>query len=334
MSNKKYYYSIDIMKYVCAIMVLCIHMAPFEQISPLLNDVWGSVICRVAVPFFFMASGFFFFKKEGNRKKNFMAYAKRILILYGIYTVVYLVILAIKNQLKPPIRLIQEILFSGVCIHLWYFLAVVVSIGIVILLEKIASEKAAIVIAVLFYCVGTLSSTYYSLLFENNFVGSIISRYMDVFLSVRNGVFFGMVFVILGKFIAEREERVINRSLTFWVLLFGVMIGSMCVEGVAINKLTTKTYGRDMFLVLPLCAYAMFGFILKMNQHIKNISKSVCGNLRNISTLFYALHYVFIFFIPIENVLLKFIVIIIVNTLVSFMIVWSSKKIKMLKYLY
>ena len=334
MSEKRYYYSIDIMKYICAIMVLCIHMAPFEQISPLLNDIWGSVICRVAVPFFFISSGFFFFKKEGNRKKNFMAYAKRILILYGIYTVVYLGVLLIKNQLKSPVRIVQEILFSGVCIHLWYFVAVIVGIGMIILLEKLVSEKAIMIISITTYMIGTLSSTYYSLLFEGNMIGDVISKYMEIFLSVRNGIFFGMIFVMLGKFMINREEKIVNKSLAFWIVLFGIAMCVMCVEGIAINKLTTKVYGRDLFLVLPLCAYAMFGLILKMNQYIKNVHGSICGYLRNISTLFYAMHYVFIFFIPMENVLVKFILIIIVNTLVSFMIVWSSKKIKMLKYLY
>lgn len=315
-------------------MVLSIHMAPLEQISPLLNDLWGSVLCRVAVPFFFMASSFFFFKKEGSRKKNFTMYAKRILILYAIYTVIYLLVLIIKHQLKSPIRTIQEILFSGVCIHLWYFVAIIVGIGMVILLEKLINEKVVEIISLVLYVVATLSSTYYSLLFEGNLAGVIVTKYMDVFLSVRNGIFFGMIFVTLGKLVIKREQKIIDRSLVFWIVLFGIAMVFMCIEGVAISKLTTKIYGRDMFLLLPICAYAMFGLILKINQYIKNISEILCEYLRNISTLFYALHYIFIFFIPIENVLLKFIVIIIVNTLVSFMIVWCSKKIKLLKFLY
>lgn len=334
MAERKYYYSIDMMKYICAIMVLSIHMAPFEQISPLLNDLWGSVICRVAVPFFFMTSSFFFFTKAGSVKKNFGVYAKRILILYTIYTVVYLIILALKNQLEPPIKIIQEIFFSGVCIHLWYFMAILVGIGMVILLEKLVNEKRTVIISIVLYVIGTLSSTYYSLLFEGNQIGVIISKYMDVFLSVRNGIFFGMIFVVLGKLVIKREQEIIDKSLMFWIVYFGIAMCFMCIEGIVINKYTTKIYGRDMFLLLPVCAYALFGLILKMNQYTKNMSKILCGYLRNISTLFYASHYVFIFFIPLENVLLKFVVIIIVNTMVAFMIVWSSKKIKPLKFLY
>lgn len=334
MLERKYYHSIDIMKYICAIMVLSIHMAPLEQISPLLNDLWGSVICRVAVPFFFMASSFFFFKKEGSRKKNFTMYAKRILILYAIYTVIYLVILIIKNQLKSPIRTVQEILFSGVCIHLWYFVAIVVGIGMVILLEKLINEKVTAIISLVLYVIGTLGSTYYSLLFEDNLAGVIISEYMDIFLSVRNGIFFGMIFVVLGKVVIKREQKIINRSFLFWIVLFGITMCFMCVEGIAINKLTAKIYGRDMFLFLPICAYVLFGLILKVNQYIKNMSRTICGYFRNVSTLFYAMHYVFIFFIPMENVLAKFLLIIVMNTLISMFIVWSSRKIKVLNYLY
>lgn len=336
MTQKRYYFSIDIMKYICAIMVLSIHMAPFEQISPLLNDLWGSVICRVAVPFFFIASAFFFFKKEGSIKKNFVTYGKRILMLYAIYTVIYLVILAIKGQLESPIKIVQEILFSGVCIHLWYFLAVIVGIAAVIFLEKIIGTKLTVIVAAFMYILGTLGSTYYSLLFEENIIGKMISVYMEIFLSARNGIFFGMMFVVLGKIVLKREKQVISRSLTFWVLTCGIVVCLMCAEGIAISKLTTKIYGRDMFLILPLCAYVLFGLVLKLNQYIKNVSRNriLCIYLRNISTLFYVLHYVFIFLIPVESAFIKFLLIILLNTLVSFIIVWCSKKVKLLKFLY
>lgn len=336
MTQKRYYFSIDIMKYICAIMVLSIHIAPLEQISPLLNDLWGSVICRVAVPFFFITSAFFFFKKEGSLKKNFVTYAKRILILYAIYTVIYLVILTIKGQLESPIKIVQEILFSGVCIHLWYFLAVIVGIGAVIFLEKMIGKKLTVIAAIFMYILGTLGSTYYSLLFEGNIIGKIISVYMDIFLSVRNGIFFGMMFVVLGKILLKREKQILNRSLIFWVLTCGIVVCLMSVEGIAISKLTTKIYGRDMFLILPICAFVLFALVLKLNQYIKNVDRNriLCTYLRNISTLFYALHYVFIFLIPIESAFVKFFLIIILNTLVSFIVVWCSKKIKLLKFLY
>lgn len=339
--ERKYYYSIDIMKYICAIMVLCIHMAPFEQISPLFNDLWGSVICRVAVPFFFMASSFFFFSKKDNVWKRFLAYGKRILILYVIYNSLYLAIFGIEKWGQNLLEILQKIIFTGVCEHLWYFIGVLVAIGCVILAEKMFGQKLTIVIAMFAYFIGTIISTYFSCISSIDIINKLVNNYMNIFLSARNGVLFGMLFVIMGKVFGENEETLMTIRWRCWGILFMVSSLMICTEGVFITKFTMKTFGRDLFLTLPIFAWAVFGIVMKFNEKCNICHKkdfyNVCIYSRNISTVFYGLHYIFIFCFPIANILLKFLIVLIVNTIISFLIVCISRNVKQLsclRYLY
>lgn len=45
--------SIDIFRYVCAILVVVIHTIPFGDISKEMGYIFSQIISRIAVPFFF-----------------------------------------------------------------------------------------------------------------------------------------------------------------------------------------------------------------------------------------------------------------------------------------
>lgn len=96
--NQKNYCMIDIAKFIAAIFVMFIHCGSLfsnEWVSLLFVDV----LCRYAVPFFFISSGFFLFKKvkfkNGKMEKtkenfkNFFKYELRIVILYTVWSLIY-----------------------------------------------------------------------------------------------------------------------------------------------------------------------------------------------------------------------------------------------------
>lgn len=65
---------IDIVRLICAMMVLIIHVRVFQEYSDTMDFFASFFIPRMAVPFFFCASGFFFIGKlledKANLKKN------------------------------------------------------------------------------------------------------------------------------------------------------------------------------------------------------------------------------------------------------------------------
>lgn len=134
---------VDVLKFICAFMVICIHI-PFPQpIGTIITP-----ITRIAVPIFFMITGYFYsFINENNRK---IKQIKKIAILTVVSYVLYLfymmfcalfkgqtIIAFLRNfiNLKTIVKFIflNESPFSG---HLWYMGAILYVLIIIFLIEK------------------------------------------------------------------------------------------------------------------------------------------------------------------------------------------------------
>lgn len=63
--------SIDIFRFVCAIMVVMIHTNPFVDKNIYLGYIFSQIIPRIAVPFFFLTSGYFYIQKLLNGEQCF-----------------------------------------------------------------------------------------------------------------------------------------------------------------------------------------------------------------------------------------------------------------------
>ncbi|HBA96906.1 MAG TPA: hypothetical protein DCZ23_02250, partial [Lachnospiraceae bacterium] len=59
MDKDKYYTGIDNFRLAAALLVIAIHTSLFKSFSETGDFIFTKIIARVAVPFFFMASGFF-----------------------------------------------------------------------------------------------------------------------------------------------------------------------------------------------------------------------------------------------------------------------------------
>ena len=63
MQQKKYYTNLDITKWICALIVVAIHVSPLQDLAPVANVFFKEVGARVAVMLFFAMSGLGFFGK-------------------------------------------------------------------------------------------------------------------------------------------------------------------------------------------------------------------------------------------------------------------------------
>ena len=59
----KSYNSIDLVKFICSLLIIVIHSQPLLEFSDAANYIFNSSVCRLAVPFFFMSTGFLVFRK-------------------------------------------------------------------------------------------------------------------------------------------------------------------------------------------------------------------------------------------------------------------------------
>ena len=61
--ERKTYYALDVAKFISAFLVVCIHTGPLLDVDATGNFILVQILARLAVPFFFVASGFLFFRK-------------------------------------------------------------------------------------------------------------------------------------------------------------------------------------------------------------------------------------------------------------------------------
>lgn len=70
LSEKKEYRALDFSKFVAAFLVAAIHIPPFEEIAPVFSHEFQQVICRMAVPFFFVCTGYFIGEKNNRQRQG------------------------------------------------------------------------------------------------------------------------------------------------------------------------------------------------------------------------------------------------------------------------
>ena len=82
MSTNQNYNILDITKFFMALLVVCIHIKILPN-NEYVSLIFTNVIARVAVPFFFVCSGFLFFKKQDSVTSSaLIKMLKRLLVLF------------------------------------------------------------------------------------------------------------------------------------------------------------------------------------------------------------------------------------------------------------
>lgn len=203
------YQSIDYLKVVLAYLVIFRHCGQwFIPSSGLSYKIGVNTLSPIAVPTFFIISGFFFFGQEATRNRLFHQ-LKRIGLLYLVWTAVYFPLKIgsyIMRGFSFPKDLIKYVLcffFSGSHFHLWFLPSLMFALVFAYFLQKHFTTKTSFTIAVLLYLIGLFGDTYSFLLPEKHYV---LDLYNSIFFTTRNGLFFGVIYILIGKYIGESRN--------------------------------------------------------------------------------------------------------------------------------
>lgn len=135
--KSKRYYSIDIMKLICACLVVGIHARLFSDISRPLEDVVTGAFGRMGVPFFSCVSGFFFIKAEIEGKKPLWHQVYSLLRYYLIFSIIYIIWEYINggfsgmSQGTVVTTVVKRLLLYGTYYHLWFFPCMILSLIVI-----------------------------------------------------------------------------------------------------------------------------------------------------------------------------------------------------------
>lgn len=288
---------LDAMKLLMAFLVVEIHTRPFRDFgSPVINEIVSGVDC-VAVPFFFIASGFLCFrglssnvmiaeKADGRIKKTI----SRLLFLYICWVIIYLPTsvyalntfsggLTFKNLcvLLRNVFLVGEGPFSY---HLWYLHASIVSYVLLRMLFRLHNS----IDKILFWsCLVTGGGYVLQIVRGEDFglVSQLINIYFFLFSNVRNGLFEGLFYTAVGMFLACRfsEDWFSRNEKKF--------IAGICIGGFLSIIITPDAH-------LPFCAlYAISTFAFAISRSGERSLRAL--RCRQLSVGIYLCHMLFAF---------------------------------------
>ena len=265
-------------------MVIAIHTNLFHDADETLNFFVVQIVCRLAVPFFAVCSGYFLTRKilaesGENHWRIFIKQWKKLLLIYGIWALLYLpysIPMWIRIGWFSPFAFVDYFVGAftkGAHYHLWYLWGMIYTLPVFYLTIKKLPRGCWAVFATFLWVIK--ASTYdYSHLFPQ--IPKIIE------LSQKCGTFLCLLpLLLIGALIATQSLH------SQKVLIFGIVI---CSIGLWSEAFSLHTDGHDavsyIFFTLPLI-YFLFQSILK----IKLVSKSpVCRFLGPISMFIYCIH--------------------------------------------
>lgn len=258
-------YSLDKLKAICAFFVVCIHCPFGEPMGEYIKTA-----ARVAVPLFFLISGFFCVAEDEEqwrkriKKFLFLIVGANILFLiwrlflsiYGGYTAKFVADLCSWKNWLIFIFLNDSV----VGYHLWYLGAILYVTIIYRWLQSKGCAKALVRISpVLLFC------------------GIVLGKYSKLLLGVdvpvvlsRNWLFVGLPFYTLGAYVRENEKQVKERLSNVALLsLIGIFTLLGMAEKFMLQSLERNVVG-DVFLSTPFLAMSCFILAVKHMDAGKN----------------------------------------------------------------
>ena len=277
MYTKKTYKGLDLGKFMCALLVLFLHS--YCNDWGIAADWFHDVITPVAVPFFFIVSGFFFGK--GLQKRDSKAYTKdyslRILKMYVIWSIITLPVAQICIQNRyPDASLLFQIIYSirlflltGSIGIYWYLLSLVICSWIIYFTVKWEKYLFCFCFSAFFFAIGVIYDTPMA-------KGFAWAEFIHVIWgSERNFLNVGLIYMLIGYFFSTRSEKG-----NWGIWMTGLIISTI------LKTIEWKYFNFHLFQ-LPM---SVFLFLICKNSKMDcTVSNSL--KLRKFSTALYLGHF-------------------------------------------
>ncbi|CBK78413.1 Acyltransferase family [[Clostridium] cf. saccharolyticum K10] len=287
--------AVDVAKFTCAIFVIGIHSKFSSFFDSNIVSTFVDGIFDLAVPFFFVASGYFLGRKIKEEPENwesiFRNYFVRFFKMYVLWSLIYIPLTIYGEvQWRTPffracIKLLRNYLFVGINFYswqLWYLLASCVAILILWLCFKMRMSLPLIsVICILVYIMGIVLSL------NSNSTNLFIKIYMAIFTTPRNGIFVGFPLITFGLVLNYLHIEKMSQ----------VSIALICSLA-SLAYLYFATFLAGSFItsiLLSVASVSCFVFLMSIRGNCKEASaRNVYFFLRKMSTYIYCLHMYFV----------------------------------------
>ncbi len=255
--------SIDILRLICAVMVVAIHTQPLMEYNNLAGYFATYVFPRLGVPFFFAVSGYFYISGLIQEKKVFVKYIKRLLTIYILWSFIYysvdfIQVMRSNGSITGFLKsCIFDFFITGSHYQLWFFPVLIFCVILVTVLRKHLVSLS--ILSFLLYGGGCLFGAYYYKIGSK--VPLINSLYnWQQLETVRRYLFMGLPFFMLGYILIHAYRKLGNVKSKTLLLSTGIISVLFLMEifiGKALvlqaNIITTIFLYPLLLLVLTLC---------------------------------------------------------------------------------
>ena len=274
-----------------ALLVISNHLHPLDSL--LQKNVYlynlHMFIIQLAVPFFFITTGFFIGKKIKNiHEISIIEYdvIKKAMIkalkLYLIFTIVYLPLTIYgfvqsgESLLKCIFSFIRGVLFVGENYNswiLWYLLSEIYGLLFIYLLKnKTNNCRKLIAFGFILFLFGTVINLLGKTAIQLVAIDKIISI---IKIMIPNGrIFYSFIFIPIGMFISKNEKI---KKIIYILLVLLILSLSCFINNILVNNIS-----------LLICSYLIFKLVI--NKNIKKISKSFTNYCKLASQDLYFFH--------------------------------------------
>lgn len=279
---------VSLLQYCFAIMVIVIHSGRLFQYEPL-HFFLKSFLGRMAVPYFLICTAFFLKGRlrEANREKQ---YFKQILKTYLLWSLIYLpYAYAFFESLRLPkhylpLGLCLALSYFGMCYHLWYIPALLLGWVLVQLSLKTFGQKVTLIIVAGLYLLGSMET--YSHFLSSTPFEPLLTGYMHIFQTSRNGIFYTPAYLCAGCLLYDHfssslfSQRYMRKAAVCLILL--------ALESLLIYH--HQGLDKNFFLLSALFTT----FLFNASVRISLLSKYSLAKLKKLSYYYFFLHPMFI----------------------------------------
>lgn len=285
---KKTFQAIDFMKFILAIAIVAIHTHGLQQFYSV-AEYWylERLFLRLGVPFFFIASGFFIGKKisanPSEIKQIVINYIKRLAVPLFVFQGINIIIRFILDGLNgqsftmSTILAVRSVLFYPYG-ALWYMQASIVAIALLYYFIKNHKVVTALAVGSLLYLVGLLANSYYFLI-ENTQIVRIVDMYLKVFVSSRNGVFVGFIFLGIGIWLSKKYATTDFKKFRRCSITAFIISAFLSILEVANLYGNNFADSGDYYIMLLLLAPSLFALLLTVkvttNDNLAKLSRKL-----------------------------------------------------------
>ena len=324
---------LNVMKLVCAILVVMIHTMFFFSISEALWVGTSLGICRVAVPFFFILSGYFYYnlKDDTSRNNQIKKYGVIFLKLVCVEALILLPMVISFFFQGNILMLVKNMLLIGVTGSLWYISSMV--IGLIFINELLKKNKylSLIVLSGLFFAFGLMGDSYAGI-FTGTVVEDMTFIYRGIFTMMQVGITCSVPFLTIGILINRlnliEKVKKVNLLLPLGIIILLIETFILYKTGIAVDY--------NMYVSLLFVGPLLFIWTMKSNFKVSDKTSELC---KRYSLLVYVLHQPLMLgmgmfrFEFMTTTLYKFFITIIVTVLIATIIIKVQDKLKARKKL-